>query len=299
MFKILVLKNPQITNKQVDEMVENMEEYFSEDAPRRLGSKEREFEFAYMDVNVPIKMKSYGNNNKGQAAWGADDVKRHIRALVPRNTYHCVYFCYEPGDIEHSGNGFSYVAPFRYGTPLFDETQMVQMPVKRMDDNAPTHEWMHAEKGVYQFMGIPVSDQMDKSYVDADGDGDKEWVSYFKNNKPKSEGGNYDITFSSYDPHLEKIYGDMSLNHNPAAVKESILAALRAKLAALAISQKKYPTLRVGSRGPSVKTLQIKLGVTVDGIFGRLTGHAVRMFQRNNNLVADGIVGKKTWSKLI
>lgn len=57
-------------------------------------------------------------------------------------------------------------------------------------------------------------------------------------------------------------------------------------------------TLKYGSRGEDVKTLQQKLGIVADGIFGRDTETAVKAFQSNNNLVADGIVGPQTWTKL-
>ncbi len=63
-------------------------------------------------------------------------------------------------------------------------------------------------------------------------------------------------------------------------------------------------TLKLGSKGEDVKTLQTKLntfcpyGLTVDGIFGGKTETAVKDFQKHNDLSVDGIVGAKTWSKL-
>jgi hypothetical protein len=56
------------------------------------------------------------------------------------------------------------------------------------------------------------------------------------------------------------------------------------------------PTLRRGSSGESVRVLQGKL--LVDGVFGASTEEAVKRFQRANGLVADGVVGPKTWAKL-
>ena len=69
-------------------------------------------------------------------------------------------------------------------------------------------------------------------------------------------------------------------------------------------SAKNMPTLRIGSRGSSVKTLQSILNehgahLTVDGIFGNLTKLAVISFQGLNDLQKDGIVGRKTWEKLL
>jgi len=59
------------------------------------------------------------------------------------------------------------------------------------------------------------------------------------------------------------------------------------------------PTVRYGSRGYAVKVVQRKLGgLVVDGIFGKLTRAKVKTFQRRHHLVADGIVGRYTWTAL-
>ena len=63
-------------------------------------------------------------------------------------------------------------------------------------------------------------------------------------------------------------------------------------------------TLRKGSSGDSVKTLQQKLknwgyyGGSVDGVFGSGTEQAVRYFQSRNGLTADGVVGSATAAAL-
>lgn len=65
-----------------------------------------------------------------------------------------------------------------------------------------------------------------------------------------------------------------------------------------------YPTIKKGSKGAYVKKAQTQLNkkdgykLKVDGIFGSATLSAVKKFQKKNKLVVDGIVGKKTWSKL-
>ena len=66
-----------------------------------------------------------------------------------------------------------------------------------------------------------------------------------------------------------------------------------------------YPgtPLRQGSQGTHVRTIQQRLkdlgyAITIDGIFGPGTREAVAAFQRKTNLLADGIVGPKTWADL-
>ena len=56
--------------------------------------------------------------------------------------------------------------------------------------------------------------------------------------------------------------------------------------------------LKKGSRGDGVKLLQRTLHLYEDGIFGPLTEEAVKEFQKSHGLVADGIVGAKTWAML-
>ena len=66
------------------------------------------------------------------------------------------------------------------------------------------------------------------------------------------------------------------------------------------------PTLRKGDSGEWVAVLQTKLVMRgynigksgVDSKFGKDTEAAVKDFQRNNGLVADGICGQKTWDAL-
>ena len=56
--------------------------------------------------------------------------------------------------------------------------------------------------------------------------------------------------------------------------------------------------LKKGSKGPNVKILQEFLGLNADGIFGNGTEGAVKVWQNDNRLIADGIVGPKTWEKM-
>jgi hypothetical protein len=60
-----------------------------------------------------------------------------------------------------------------------------------------------------------------------------------------------------------------------------------------------------GNNGPAIRAVQRLLkhkfgyNINVDGIFGPATKDAVKDFQTNHGLSSDGIVGPKTWKKLI
>ena len=64
------------------------------------------------------------------------------------------------------------------------------------------------------------------------------------------------------------------------------------------------PTLRSGSTGNPVRRAQKRLTLGgydtggVDGIFGPSTEAAVKRFQRDQGLAADGIVGPRTWERI-
>lgn len=64
------------------------------------------------------------------------------------------------------------------------------------------------------------------------------------------------------------------------------------------------PTLRQGSTGSAVVTLQRRLhglgydAGAFDGVFGAQTFHGVVAFQKVNNLPPDGVVGPPTWARL-
>ena len=58
-------------------------------------------------------------------------------------------------------------------------------------------------------------------------------------------------------------------------------------------------TIKNGSSGTEVKILQHALGYgNQNGIFDRNFESFVRKYQSNNDLIADGIAGKNTWTKV-
>ena len=84
------------------------------------------------------------------------------------------------------------------------------------------------------------------------------------------------------------------------AVPQDSVSGVRAS----AVETLPWPLLRRGSSGQPVRSLQYLLrarglSVSVDGAFGRQTDAAVRAFQRSRGLVADGVVGPRTWNRLL
>ena len=68
-----------------------------------------------------------------------------------------------------------------------------------------------------------------------------------------------------------------------------------------------YPTLKKGSKGEYVTLAQTKLiqrgydlaPYGADGSYGNKTVAAVKAFQKDNGLTADGVIGQKTWDVLL
>ena len=89
----------------------------------------------------------------------------------------------------------------------------------------------------------------------------------------------------------------------PAASASSSASTTKAT-ASCAVS---LPVLKKGSKGDSVKALQILLNghgfscgsYGADGDFGSATDKAVRAFQKAKGIGVDGEVGSKTWAKML
>lgn len=89
---------------------------------------------------------------------------------------------------------------------------------------------------------------------------------------------------------------DMNSFRSQVAAIMAGTAVIRPPIAAS--DQDLRPTLRRGARGELVKSVQARLKLDPDGVFGPRTEAAIREFQRERNLVPDGIVGPATWAAL-
>ena len=84
----------------------------------------------------------------------------------------------------------------------------------------------------------------------------------------------------------------------PDRLGKTIAEAINGRVIAVAPT---YPghSLRYGTKGDSsVKLVQQKLGLDIDGSFGPKTLAAVKALQASRGLDVDGIVGPKTWAAL-
>lgn len=106
-------------------------------------------------------------------------------------------------------------------------------------------------------------------------------------------------------PYLEKRFQDIADKVNARLGAEGTSEApVESKPETSAAN---FPELSIGSKGEWVKVLQTLLAHHncpcgkhgVDGDFGSATRDAAKKFQKENGLAADGIVGPKTWNKLL
>jgi peptidoglycan hydrolase-like protein with peptidoglycan-binding domain len=64
------------------------------------------------------------------------------------------------------------------------------------------------------------------------------------------------------------------------------------------IMEKPLCSLNSAGNKTAIRYLQWRTGSCIEGIYGNETASLVKTYQKNNKLVADGIVGKDTWHRL-
>ena len=104
-----------------------------------------------------------------------------------------------------------------------------------------------------------------------------------------------------------KLYSQLVLRHQTRYQETGGLDRFRNVIAprnrGITSSEEILPTLHFGHQGISVKILQRLLiyngyAISIDGVFGALTETAVKAFQNQRKIGADGIVGNNTWRAL-
>ena len=116
---------------------------------------------------------------------------------------------------------------------------------------------------------------------------DKEWWHH----QPRNEKAWFKPTYKKEDRYTTKPAPKLDL--------AGIVAAIKLQGESVATNP-----LKRRSRGPAVKTAQIRLGHLgfdagyPDGVFGWRTKNAVKHFQRWQGLKTDGVVGSITWARL-
>ena len=112
-------------------------------------------------------------------------------------------------------------------------------------------------------------------------------------------------------PYLEKRFPDIAAQVNArlgsASEDKPVKEEPKEEVKEETPAKSYLPELSSGSSGKSVKALQILLigyncscgSAGADGIFGNGTRSAVLKYQKQNGLSQDGIVGPKTWAKLL
>lgn len=85
-----------------------------------------------------------------------------------------------------------------------------------------------------------------------------------------------------------------ALSAGPAGALGGATASAAHSSGSDATTTEHLAVLTTGSRGAAVIALQHALGITADGIYGKVTAAAVRAFQRSHGLAADNVVGPAT-----
>ena len=118
----------------------------------------------------------------------------------------------------------------------------------------------------------------------------------------KSDAVGYRTISASY-PFI-KGYGFATRLKGEETVQPTPTETVGQQMADHIIANRRWPTLKLYSKGEWVKVLQAmlnaenKAGLEVDGDFGVFTYSAVNKFQTAHGLERDGIVGEKTWGEL-
>lgn len=136
---------------------------------------------------------------------------------------------------------------------------------------------------IHRSYGIPVTGETCLTHAEVE-----PTLGVKQNNK-------WDLTVLEFEPNIR----------GAIPVGDYMRSRVRAYMGQSDTPSMNYPTIRRGIKGHFVKELQTLMGEIGffsgknDGDFGPRTEEAVIAFQSQNGLVADGVVGSKTWHALM
>lgn len=212
--KILILKNKGADDGHVEWVQEYLQEYYGKKFPKKGWIEPMTFDFDTKEIDLDVQHKLYGTTSRGLKAYGSSNAKEYIRTIVPRNTYHCVIHLYENKFKPKDGQ----VAAFVTFSGVFDETEYMEIPTIYLFKSKLTivHEFMHVIGNILEKLGLvkKEDDQMDATMVDG------KLIPYHKNNYPTTNGGNYDVTFRAFAPHMHALDGLLKKKTIVETIKE-------------------------------------------------------------------------------
>ena len=85
--------------------------------------------------------------------------------------------------------------------------------------------------------------------------------------------------------------GQTTVNNTTNTTKSSVTLTNKIEV--------QLPVIQKGSKGTAVSMLQAMLGTKADGDFGNDTETSLKAFQKNVKIIADGICGTDSWTKVI
>lgn len=276
MYKILVLKN-RVAVPVEDDFAKAVD-YF-----KRRGIN---ISFDFQDINIPVLIKPYSTiPGSNIVHYGIEDsVKDACDKFVPKGQYHAVCFTWNTTDVAQPMGGL--ITSWTNWSPISwakADTEFIQLITNEANDKSEwiykslTHEIMHTLCKRLNRRGRSVVDEMDETVLK---DGTR--LPYHMNYDPEHVDGNYAHTFENLAPHMNVIYDFYFVEQ-----------------------EKKNKVYKQGDKGEGVAKLQRDLKALrffkhpfITGNFGSITRLAVIAFQRANGLLADGIAGFNTLSKI-
>lgn len=157
------------------------------------------FDFQETDLDVPIKKYT-------EKWYGIDEYKVQPKLSFDKNKYHCVIFAW---DKEGHPLRDSLTSWTNYGE-IASGTEFIQLVTAKYDDDigyiwkSIAHELVHSFFKRLARSGVVLNDPMDETYV-LQPDGSYKAISYYKNDDPYAEDGNFSVALALLKPFLDRV----------------------------------------------------------------------------------------------